>query len=319
MRMAGRIVGAHLLDRIELPRSKREWEWARGDMEHSSPLAFRIHAALDLKGGVVVRAGGGDRSRYPPLRWAMAGLTSEPLDIARALRRELGIGSLYVADLDAISGAPPRERALRALLDDGFGLLVDAGCRGGSDAERLAALGPLDVVAAVETLEGPRGLAEVIRAIGSHRAVFGLDLRRGALIEGAGDWPLRPTDAARAARELGVRRMLVIDLGLVGSRAGPPFGVVEELTSELRDVEVIAGGGMRSFEDVVRLRRLGAAGAVVATALWEGSLCRADVETLEGRAGGEKKAGKKAGGGAGAGEGGGKKTGTGTGTEADTR
>ena len=275
---------------------------------HASPRDFRIYAALDLRGGVAVRAGGGDRSRYPPLRCALAGFSPEPLDVARALRRELGIGSLYVADLDAIAGALPRDRVLRALLADGFQLVVDAGCRGGSDAERLAALGPLDVVAAVETVPGAGALAEVIAAVGASRVLFGLDLRDGAVLEGAGAWPARPLDAARRAREVGAQSMLVIDLGLVGSRAGPPVGVVEELAASLNDVDVVAGGGVRSVGDVERLRAVGASGAVVGTWLWEGAVTRGDVEVLE-----ERRSG------GGAGEGAGKKTGTGTGTDGDTR
>ena len=228
--------------------------------------------------------------------------------MARALRRELGIASFYVADLDAIAGAPPRERVLGALLDDGFRLLVDAGCRGGPDAERLAALGPLDVVAAVETLPGSGALGEVLAAVGPSRVFFGLDLRGGAVLEGNHSWPGRPLDAAGCARELGARRMLVIDLGLVGSRAGPPVGVVEEIVSTLPGVEIIAGGGVRLVEDLARLRATGAAGAVVATALWEGAVTRGDIEVVEGR---------RSGGGGGERAGVGKKTGTGTG--GDTR
>ena len=47
----------------------------------------------------------GERERYRPVSSVLAGEDGDPLALARAFRSELGLDELYVADLDAITGA----------------------------------------------------------------------------------------------------------------------------------------------------------------------------------------------------------------------
>ena len=66
--------------------------------------------------------------------------------------------------------------------------------------------------------------------------------------------------------------VLVIDLALVGSGAGPPLAAVRALSAALPDVEIYAGGGVRDDADLRALEAAGATGALVATALHEDRL-----------------------------------------------
>ena len=77
-------------------------------------LAMRIVPVLDLKGGVVVHALRGNRADYVPLRSPLVD-GSEPVAVARALCAYTGSDSVYVADLDAIAGAPADVETLRRL------------------------------------------------------------------------------------------------------------------------------------------------------------------------------------------------------------
>lgn len=223
----------------------------------------RIIPVLDLMGGIVVRGVGGRRSEYRPL---VSKLTDsvEPVAVARALVEACKPDELYLADLDALAGAPPAVGVYRAIRDLGVRVWVDAGVRDVDSARRLVDAG-CDVVAGLETVE--RSALPAILAMG---AIFSLDLRDGV--------PLRPwADDARGvaaiAAEAGATRMIVLDLARVGVSAG--IGT-EQLCRDLAvahpDVEIIAGGGVRDASDLARLGSLGVRGALVASALHDGRL-----------------------------------------------
>ena len=64
---------------------------------------FAIVPAIDLKGGSVVHASGGDRAAYRPIETPL-GPSDDAIAIARALVAVSGAPALYIADLDAIEG-----------------------------------------------------------------------------------------------------------------------------------------------------------------------------------------------------------------------
>src|SRR5262249_52086733 len=66
---------------------------------------MRVVPVLDLKGGVVVRGVGGRRREYRPVVSRLVG-SCAPADVAAAFAHHFGLRELYVADLDAIAGAP---------------------------------------------------------------------------------------------------------------------------------------------------------------------------------------------------------------------
>jgi phosphoribosylformimino-5-aminoimidazole carboxamide ribotide isomerase len=80
---------------------------------------------------------------------------------------------------------------------------------------------------------------------------------------------------------VGVRRILVLDLAKVGmGRGAGTEPLCRELRSLDRDLEIIAGGGVRSLADLRSLRAAGCNAALVASALHDGRLNAADCATL---------------------------------------
>ena len=241
---------------------------------------MQIVPVLDLKGGIVVHARRGRRAEYSPLRSPLVE-GCEPIAVARALLAVCRSRTLYVADLDALAGKPVDEATLRALSALAE-LWVDAGA---TTPERAAALQRSGVArnvvgteslgsgARLESSAGPRRSGTDLEPSPGPPLVLSVDLRQGRLISLdpalAG---LEPAAAARRARELAVREVLVIDLARVGSGSGPPLDAVAQLTQALPGVDIYAGGGVRDDADLRALESAGAAGALVATALHEGRL-----------------------------------------------
>ncbi len=227
---------------------------------------MRIVPVLDLKGGVVVHALRGERAGYAPLRSRLVD-GSEPVAVARALCAHTGSEPLYVADLDAIAGAPADVETLRRLTAIAE-LWVDAG------ATTAAQAAALDSAGAIRNVIGTESLADAGTAAGRRPPpVLSVDLRDGRLVSPRTDLAgSGPEAAVGLAHELAVRELLVIDLARVGSRAGPPLEVVATLAAALPGVDVYAGGGVRDDRDLDALAAAGAAGALVATALHDGAI-----------------------------------------------
>src|SRR5262245_49628007 len=222
-------------------------------------------------GGVVVRGVAGRRGEYRPV---VSRLTDspEPLAVARAFRTHFGLVEIYLADLDAIAGAPPALDAYSRLRSDGFRLWVDAGVRTAADARRLAAAGLEGVVAGSETLSGPDELRRAVEEVGPGRLLFSLDLKGGRLLGDAAAWGTDDgSSVAARAVGVGVRRLIVLDLERVGVGSGVG---TEALCARLAEahpgIELVAGGGLHGPDDLDRLSAASVSAALVASALHDG-------------------------------------------------
>jgi phosphoribosylformimino-5-aminoimidazole carboxamide ribotide isomerase len=235
---------------------------------------MRIVPVLDLMAGRAVHAVGGNRDHYGPLKSVLHEGT-DPIELARALVAS-GHREVYVADLDAIAGSPINSDLLREMGALGLSLWVDAGLRMADDAVVLDMAGRESIVAGLETLSGPNVLGALVERFGPGRVVFSLDLRGGRpMTDTTGTWGhAAPGALAAVALDLGVRRILLLDLAHVGGRAGP---VCLDMLSALRkalpdNVELSTGGGVANLEDVRRLHEAGASAVLVGSAIHDGRI-----------------------------------------------
>lgn len=257
--------------------------FARHRAASDGTSALRIIPVIDLKQGLVVRGVGGRREEYRPIESQLCP-NARPETVAKAFH-DLGFREAYVADLDAI------EKGTFCFSDakkqnvpfSGLRLFVDAGLRNADDARRLANVvvdgQPLaGVVAGLESLDSPQTLAEILAIVGPERLIFSLDLKAGVPLTTAAAWlGLSPEQIAKIALRTGVRRMIVLDLAKVG--VGEGVGT-EPLCRTLRcldaELEIIAGGGVRSADDIDSLAQAGCDAALVASALHDGRLNATD-------------------------------------------
>lgn len=220
---------------------------------------MEIIPVVDLMHGVVVRARRGERSTYEPLSTPLSP-TSRPLDVVAGFLRRFPIRLLYVADLDAILGRGNQTGVISeiARMFPQLRLLVDAGrsrVDGGANV--------LDVVGS-ESLSSMEDYAQR-RAAGS--SVLSLDFR--------GDEFLGPL-ALAASPSLWPQRVIVMTLAKIGAGEGPDFARFAKLRALAPQLEYFAAGGVRGARDLDQLARAGAAGALLSTALHDGTLSRED-------------------------------------------
>jgi phosphoribosylformimino-5-aminoimidazole carboxamide ribotide isomerase len=229
---------------------------------------MHIIPVIDIMRGVVVRGVAGRRDEYRPI---VSQLTVEPTPsaVAQAFRQR-GFDTVYVADLDAITGHGVQSSALEAIADAGLQMWVDAG--GMSLGDGFAS--PHSLVIGTETLASPQALSDALQQHGHDRVVFSLDLKQQQPLAIYQPWQsLSPLEIAKQAIALGVRRMIVLDLAQVGIGQGTGTeDLCRAIYLHAPQVQIIAGGGVRNRADLDRLAAAGCSAALVASALHDGLL-----------------------------------------------
>lgn len=229
---------------------------------------LRLIPVLDVIDGQVVHAVGGKRQHYRPITSTLTGST-DPVDVANALLAATGASELYVADLDAIRWGIS-DFAFNRFLEhvDATVFIERGGLRSKSGLVR---------VREIDSLETRLPLEQLRLHARKPGAVFSIDLKNGQLIDGWKEWGLSSATGAFGlvckAFELGYRSFIVLDLARVGTGTGTGTeSLLKSILEEFPNVELIAGGGVRTWGDVDRIGAAGADAVLVASALHVGSL-----------------------------------------------
>jgi phosphoribosylformimino-5-aminoimidazole carboxamide ribotide isomerase len=199
------------------------------------------------------------------------------LELARSLRSALGLGSLYLADLDAIEGGRPQLAIYRRLIDVLSQVWIDAGVRDVSSAGPLFELdrARASIVVGLETIGGPGDLAAILARAGAERVVFSLDLDDGhPRVRNLHAWGTAdPLEITLRAIHEGIRRMLILDLARVGTGSGTG---TEDLLIRIRAaqpaIDVWVGGGISGINEIRGIREAGSAGVLIGSALHDGRI-----------------------------------------------
>ena len=250
---------------------------------------MKLIPVIDLMHGQVVRAVRGNRQAYRPMVSALC-TGSDPVTLAQTLCEHCATHQLYVADLDALLGQPAQAEVLRALLQalPALELWLDAGFTGADAADALLVdLGAgADRVVPVFGSESLASRAELQRCFAAclgehgkhgepgsrhHAGVLSLDRRDGQRLDAAGCWD---------APALWPQRVIVMTLERVGSDAGPDLETLRDVRLKSPDSFIVGAGGIRNDADLAHAAAAGAGAWLVASALHDGRLARADSRPL---------------------------------------
>lgn len=229
---------------------------------------------IDIRHGIAVHAIAGDRSNYRPLRSSIVSGV-EPARILLQLAEQLpSLKTCYVADLDAIEGRDVNRCVMAEMVRVGVSLLVDAGSDAPDHVESLLDLGVETVVISSESCSDLEHLALLVRQFGSSQICASIDLKAGMLVTKDPRWRNRSSlDFAGHVVESGFTQAIVLDLIAVGTSCGiPTLSVCKTISNRFQDLDVITGGGVRSWDCFVDAERAGVRGVLVGSALHDGRL-----------------------------------------------
>ena len=228
---------------------------------------FELIPVVDLMGGVVVHARAGDRDRYRPLERSLIAAGPEPEAVVEGLLGLHLFSALYIADLDAIRKQGDNMAvilALRRRFPD-LRLWVDAGFSGECSCRRFLGADFGNLVLGSESQSDLRLLDR-----------FGDDPRLVLSLDFQGERPLGAEELF-ADPTRWPERVIAMTLARVGAGGGPDLDRLRALRAMSPTTHLYAAGGVRGAEDIRALIGLGCAGVLVASALHDGRLGRAEL------------------------------------------
>ncbi len=222
---------------------------------------MKIIPVIDLQAGQVVQARGGLRRHYQPLQSPLA-RSSEPAAVIAGLQALYRFDTIYVADLDAIEDCGHHGAIVDALLKQfsNYEFWLDAGRIDNHrfDTARLKHVIGTESYQAGETAEA---LSRQPQSILSLDFMNDELLGDSEILAQVQQWP---------------HDIIVMTLNRVGQNQGPAIERLRELQEQNPDRRFYAAGGIRHDDDLQQLADCSIHGALLATALHQGTIrtCR---------------------------------------------
>jgi phosphoribosylformimino-5-aminoimidazole carboxamide ribotide isomerase len=228
-----------------------------------------LYPAIDLKGGRAVRLTEG--------RLDSETVFNENPAAQAAIFQKAGFEWLHVVDLDgSASGKPEHAGTIAAILEaSGIPVQVGGGVRTMENINYWLDAGVTRVILGTAAVRDPALVREAAHEFPERMAVA-LDSRDGKVAVSA--WTEQTNvsviEQAKRFEGAGVAALIVTDIG----RDGLKSGVNVEFTGQVADavtIPVIASGGLRSVDDIRKLRaRAGRPihGAILGRALYDGDI-----------------------------------------------
>ena len=229
---------------------------------------MQIVPVVDLLAGDAVRAVRGDRASYQPIRSSLCG-GSDPVTVGRALLDHCASDTLYIADLNALTGRGAQTRVLARLLDalPDVAIWLDAGFASPAEAAAVMDILPgqgerVVPVIASESLRDAESITPFTQRWPA--ALLSLDQRQGAALGAASSW---------TASHLWPQKVIVMTLDRVGSFEGPDLATLAQVRSRAGPTRTVIGaGGVRSVADLEAAAGVGAQAWLIASALHDGRI-----------------------------------------------
>jgi phosphoribosylformimino-5-aminoimidazole carboxamide ribotide isomerase len=230
--------------------------------------AFEILPAIDLRGGRVVRLQQGDFGRETAYE-------DDAVEVAGRFA-DAGARWLHVVDLDAAQTGRAVNRAVIGAIIAAVGnqarVEVAGGLRDESVVGAMLDAGAARAVVGTAALQDPGFAGRLVSTHGSNRIAAAIDVRDGAAIGhgwAEGTAGIEAAEAIERLADAGVITFEVTAINRDGLLGGPDLALYERLVGLGRG-SVVASGGIASIEDLLAVRALGCAGAIVGRAIYEG-------------------------------------------------
>jgi phosphoribosylformimino-5-aminoimidazole carboxamide ribotide isomerase len=226
---------------------------------------MKVIPAVDILNGYCVQLVQGKRetaTRY-----------GRPIDCA-VKWRDLGADTLHVVNLDGAFGSSGANAELiyEILQTTAMRIELGGGIRSFEDAAGWLRLGVERVILGTAVVRDPRLIHQIARDFGKDRVMAGVDARSGMIaVEG---WEKTRGDYivwARRFEEEGAGYLLYTNIDVEGLQQGISVQSAASLITSVR-VPVVVAGGITTLQDVRELKRIGAYGVVLGSALYAGKI-----------------------------------------------
>ncbi|WP_407355521.1 HisA/HisF-related TIM barrel protein [Methanolobus sp. WCC5] len=228
---------------------------------------FRIIFVLDIFNRTVVHAQGGTRSEYKPIHFSSHICnTSDAVRIVDTVKP----AEVYIADLNLLENIGKREKNFD-IIQNVAGkakVMLDPGVTTVSETEDVMEI-VNSVVLGTETAS--LDTIEQVSSLYPGRVNVSIDKRKGKILTNDPSMPEDPFMIVELLNDYELDDIIILDLDRVGTSSGVDSQFLSKIV-DISDHNILLGGGVRNVEDIEALEEIGVKGALVATALHNGSI-----------------------------------------------
>ena len=235
---------------------------------------MRIKPAIDIINGQCVRLSKGDYNTAKIY-------SNDPLEVAKSFQ-DHGVEYLHLVDLDgAKSQGIVNHKVLETLatktnlkIDFGGGLKTD------QDLKIAFESGAKQITGGSIAVKDPQRFLSWIKTYGAHKIILGADAANEKIaISGwleTSKEDLIPYVANYMTK--GISDVICTDISKDGMLEGPSIALYEKMIRELKDIKLIASGGVAKLQDLYDLSAVGCDGAIVGKAIYEDRISLKEIE-----------------------------------------
>jgi phosphoribosylformimino-5-aminoimidazole carboxamide ribotide isomerase len=231
-------------------------------------MSFRLIFVMDLLDDVVVHAKRGEREAYVPIhRFSSIVTSSDPVRVIEALKPK----EVYIADLNRLMNTGNNRPILEDIIarNSDLRIMLDYGVKGMGDLKEAVFAQLADkFVLGTETISIEL-LEEASKS--SSDIIVSVDLFNNEVLTSDTRMKIDPLRLIKELNEYPVRDVIVLELNRVGTKSGIDFEFFTRAV-EISGHDILCGGGVRNCEDVYKMAEIGVKGALVATAVHDGSI-----------------------------------------------
>jgi len=196
-----------------------------------------------------------------------------PLDHAKKFE-DIGINTVLFADIDGTARECPVNYGLLELLTGHTNLKIDyvGGIRTDGDINKVLEYGATYFTASSVALENPSLFASWIVSYGREKLSLQVHNLDGNVFVNARQKRTEVDlyDHIQYYYDRGLKYLKVTDKNHDGLLEGPNFDLYAKLKEKFPDAAIVAAGGVRSVEDIQKLKDIGLYGVIIGRALHEG-------------------------------------------------
>jgi phosphoribosylformimino-5-aminoimidazole carboxamide ribotide isomerase len=233
-------------------------------------MNFRLIFVMDLLDGVVVHAKRGEREKYEPIhRFSSIVSSSDPVHVIETIKPR----EVYIADLNRLMNTGNNRPILKDLRarNSNLRIMLDYGVKGMEDLNEVVEAELADnFVLGTETISFNL-LEEALKSNSINDESISVDLYNNEVLTSDEKMKIDPLRLIKELNKFPVRDVIVLELNRVGTKSGIDFDLLARAV-ELSEQDILCGGGVRNCDDIYKMVDIGVKGALVATAVHDGSI-----------------------------------------------
>lgn len=235
---------------------------------------MRIIPAIDIINGKCVRLSKGNYETKKIYN-------ENPLEVAKMFQ-DYGIEYLHLVDLDGAKASHIVNYKILETIVSNTNLKIDfgGGLKSSEDLKIAFESGANQITGGSIAVKNAEIFLSWLEKYGYEKIILGADTINNKIA--VSGWLEESTENLipfiQNYESKGVKYVICTDISKDGMLQGPSFKLYQKILDEINSIELIASGGISSFDDLLQLAEIGCEGAIIGKAIYEHKISMKQLE-----------------------------------------